>query len=98
VNPFVLALATQRLTQLVTEDSLTEPLRERIDDWASGAERFSLRDRVAVLSGCPACISVWAGGAVLLAQRTRLGRILVRILAASAAALLLDAGSRRLES
>lgn len=97
MNPFVVALATQRLTQLVTEDSLTEPIREAIDNWAAGAGRFSFKDRVAVLSGCPACISVWAGAGILLAGRSRVGRVLVRILAASAASLFADAVRKRLE-
>jgi len=97
MNPVVAALATQRLTQLITEDELTRPIREAINDWAVGAEEFSFRDRVAVLASCSACMSVWSGAAILLASRSRWTRPLVRILAASGAALLVDAGRNRLE-
>lgn len=97
MNPVVVALATKRLTQLLVEDELTRPLREKIDHWARGAEEFSLRDRVATLVMCPACMSVWSAGAVLLAHRHPVGRLLARVLAASAAALILEAIVGRLE-
>jgi hypothetical protein len=97
MNPITLALATQRLTQLVTEDELTRPVREAINSWAAGAEEFSFKDRVATLASCPACISVWAGGAVLIASRFKVGQPLVRILAGSGVALLLTAAKERLD-
>lgn len=97
MNPVVVVLATQRLTQLVTEDELTRPLRDAIDSWATGAAEFTVKDRVATLTGCSACVSVWAGAGILLASRWRVGRVLVRILAASGAALIVDAGRQRLE-
>lgn len=97
MNPVVVALATKRLTQLIVEDELTRPLREAVDRWAHGAPEFSFRDRVATLVMCPACMSVWSGGAILLAGRHPVGRLLARILAASGAALILEAIVGRLE-
>lgn len=97
MNPVVVALATKRLTQLVVDDELTRPVREAIDGWAGNAPEFSFRDRVATLAACSACMSVWAGAGVLLAGRFALGRLLVRILAASGAALAIDAVVERLE-
>lgn len=97
MNPITLALATQRLTQLITEDELMRPVREAITHWAAGAKEFSFKDRVAVLVGCPACMSVWAGAGVLVASRFRIGQPLIRILAGSAVALLLTAVRERLD-
>jgi len=97
VNPLVAVLATKRLTQLVVEDELTRPVREAIDNWARGSKEFSLRDRVATLASCPACMSVWCGAAILAAAHHPVGRALSRVLAASGAALLLEAVVGRLE-
>lgn len=97
MNPLVTVLATQRLTQLVTEDELTRPIREAVDRWAAGAEEFSFKDRVATLLMCPACMSVWAGTGILVANRFKVGRPLVRILAASGAALIVNSGIKRVE-
>lgn len=97
MNPVALALATARLTQLITEDELTRPIRKAINTWAKGAPEFSFKDRVAILASCSACMSVWSGAVVLVAARFRMTRPLVGILAASATALLLDAGRKRLE-
>jgi hypothetical protein len=72
-------------------------VRQAINGWATGAEEFSFKDRVAVLASCSACMSVWAGAAVLVASSNRWTRPLVRILAASGVALLVDAGRKRLE-
>jgi len=97
MNPVTLALATQRLTQLITEDELTRPVRESINRWAKDAPDLSFRDRVAVLASCQACMSVWAGAAVLVASRFRISQPLVRILAGSGVALLLTAVKERLD-
>lgn len=96
MNPVTLALATQRLTQLITEDELMRPVRESINDWAAGAEEFSFRDRVAVLASCPACMSVWASAAILIASRFKIAQPLVRILAGSGIALLLTGAKDRI--
>jgi hypothetical protein len=42
-------------------------------------------------------MSVWAGAAVLVASRFRIGQLLVRILAGSGVALLLTAAKERLD-
>lgn len=97
MNPLVVVLATKRLTQLIVEDELTKPLQLAINKWAADAPEFSFRDRIATLSGCQACMSVWAGAGILLASRLRVGQPLVRVLAASAAALFLHAVVERLE-
>jgi hypothetical protein len=97
MNPVVTVLATQRLTQLVTEDELTRPFREGVNRWAGNAAEFSFKDRVATLVMCPACMSVWSGAGILLASRFRVGRVLVRVLAASGAALIVNAGIKRVE-
>ena len=90
-------LATRRLTQLVVEDELTRPIRERIGQWADRHPQNSLPDRLAYLATCSACTSVWAAAGVLGATRLPAGRALVRVLALSAAALATQAVVDRLE-
>jgi hypothetical protein len=97
LNPITLALATQRLAQLITEDELMRPVRESINRWAKDAPDLSFKDRVAVLASCPACMSVWAAAVILIASRFRVAQPLVRILAGSAAALLLTAAKDRID-
>jgi hypothetical protein len=53
----VRALAVWRLTELATTDEITRPVRE----WAGRRG-----GRVGYLVGCPRCLSVWAGLAVLI--------------------------------
>lgn len=96
-NPVVLALATQRLTQLVVEDEITRPVREAVSRWAAGHEEYSFRERVDFALNCGACASVYAGAAVLLADRIPAGRVLIRVLAASATALGIKAVLDKLE-
>lgn len=48
------ALAVHRLTRLVTEDEVTRPVRERVQDAAP-------EGRLAYLLTCPWCVSVWIG-------------------------------------
>lgn len=96
-NPVVLALATHRLTQLVVEDEISAPIRIKIAEWAAGHEEFSFRERVDFAINCPACTSVYAGAAVLTMDRFAVGRVLVRVLAASQSALLIKAGLDKLE-
>lgn len=97
VNPAVAALATWRLAKLITEDEITRPYRIAIGRWAQGEREFSLKERVESAVNCTACMSVWSAGAVLVASRFRLGRWLVGILAASGAALAVEAAVQRLE-
>ena len=87
MRPVVLALATIRLTQLVTDDELTEPIRDKTDEWAKKAGYGSLPDRLSYLVSCQRCVSVWAAAAVLVGSRLRVARPLVYTLAVSQAAL-----------
>lgn len=96
-NPIVLALATQRLTQLVVEDEITAPVRTKISQWAAGAPENSLKERIDFAINCPACTSIYAGAAVLLADRTAVGRVLLRVLALSQTALYGKAAVEKLE-
>lgn len=97
MNPVVGVLAVQRLTQLITEDTLTDPIRMRINDWAEGAAQYSFKDQVATLAQCRACMSVWAAAGILVAARFRAGRFLIRVLAGSGAALLVAAVRERVD-
>lgn len=96
-NPVVLALATHRLTQLVVEDEITQPVREAVSRWAAGAPEYSFRERVDFALNCGACASVYAGAAILLADRVPVGRALIRVLAASQSALGIKAVLNKLE-
>lgn len=50
--------ATHRITKLVVEDEISRPIREFVEDrWPDS--------KVAYLVTCPACVSVWAGAAVV---------------------------------
>lgn len=69
-------LATARITRLITEDKITEPIR----DWVEGTFPGS---KVAYLVSCPLCVSVWAAGAISVAPQA--AEPLVRMLALSEA-------------
>lgn len=80
------ALAVHRLTRLVVDDKITEPLRERVtgagDDEPEGLAYFVT---------CPWCVSMWVAGG-WLALRTiapRTARALGTVLASSSVAGLL---------
>jgi len=51
-------LATYRLTQLVTSDTLTQPIRDLFQRTEWGAE----------FVGCAWCVSIWAAGLVVVLQ------------------------------
>jgi hypothetical protein len=87
----VKVFAVQRLTQLITQDEITRPLRMKVDKWAGDAPEFSLKERAAYMVECPACTSIWAALVVSMLSRFRLGRVAVRVLALSGMALLTDA-------
>lgn len=59
MNVLIDALAVARLTRLVTEDTITEPLRERLSD----------RERLHYLITCPWCSSPYIAAGALLARR-----------------------------
>jgi hypothetical protein len=79
------ALAVHRLTRLVTEDTITDPLRRPVLE-----ERPE--SRLADFLTCPWCVSVWvaAGWLTLTAAAPRLARPLGAVLAWSTAAGLLS--------
>lgn len=83
-----MSLATARLTQLVVDDEITEPIREH-----AGA-KFPVLDEIV---NCHACTSVWAGAGILVAEQTGVGRFLVRVLALSQAALAVKAVIERID-
>lgn len=97
MNPLTILLATRRLTQLVVEDEITRPVRERIGAWGDAHPQNSIQDRLSYLVGCSACSSIWAAGLVLLATRWTATRWVVRVLAASGSALALQAVVERVE-
>lgn len=74
-------LATARITRLVTEDSITEPIR----DWAMRYPKLH------ELLTCPRCTSVWAGAFVVATSRVAPG--LPRMLALSEGAILIQENS-----
>jgi hypothetical protein len=87
----ILGLATARLTQLVVDDEITEPIRMAVRRGYENAEvesaKESALDQVDTAINCHACTSVWAGASVLIAEQSGVGRFLVRVLALSQAAL-----------
>jgi hypothetical protein len=51
------ALATARLTRLVVDDEIFQPVRDRVQGrWPES--------KLAYLMTCPVCVSIWAGVAV----------------------------------
>lgn len=76
----VLALAAQRLARAVSMDEITEPLRERLDQWALPVTERKVpqgvASRIAELVRCPVCSGWWISLAVsaLWPGRNRLRR------------------------
>lgn len=61
-------LATERITRLVVDDKLTEPIREYI--WHNHPPEET---KIGYFVTCPFCVSIWAGGAVALMSSTPSG-------------------------
>lgn len=59
LTPFVKALATWRITELITTDEITRPAREAVTKRWPGS-------RAAYLVTCSRCVSVWSAAVVLL--------------------------------
>lgn len=89
--------AVLRLTALVTEDEITEPIRSKVELKAMGKPYGSLPERAAYLVTCHRCVSIWAAGAVLVLERFKLGRALVDLLALSQAEILVKEAINRAE-
>jgi hypothetical protein len=85
VDLVVLALATHRLTRLVTTDDVTRPLRERV--WRTRPPETS---RLGYALTCDWCSSVWAAS-LLVACSTMLpwfGTVLLSLAVSSVAGLI----------
>lgn len=74
----LVCVSVYRLTRLVAQDAIFEPVRARLDAWAQSGERAldkhrspSTLSRVAAwlteMTGCPWCLSTWLGYGVALA-------------------------------
>lgn len=78
----LITLAVKRITRLVTEDKITEPLRDSVAEKDPTPEKS-----LTYLVNCPMCVSVWASifiwiSYMLFPRATLLG---ARILASSEA-------------
>lgn len=67
-------LATVRLTRLVIDDNITEPLRDRAMQALirTGEERPELKpvtDKLEYFLTCPWCVSVYSAAAILLLRK-----------------------------
>lgn len=69
-------LVTFRLTVLVTRDRITRVPRERLQGWAESrwerrtgrtSDTDEWQSEIAYLLSCPWCVSIWVGGATVLA-------------------------------
>lgn len=80
------ALAAFRLTRLVTEDAITEPLRKRIVA-QSYAAPGGIGSKVHKLIECPWCAGFWISAGVIVARAAapRAWEPVARVLALSAA-------------
>jgi hypothetical protein len=58
-------LASYRLTKLIRDDLITEPLRERVYARFGPPEE----SKMSYLFNCPWCISIWFGFALAVAHR-----------------------------
>lgn len=76
------ALASYRLTKLVRDDMITQPLRDAVEQRHGPPDR----SRVTYLLNCPWCLSVYFGLALALARGRLPGftRVVSRALAVSA--------------
>ena len=86
----VQGLATRRLTTLVTQDQITQPIREALVNRSLRAAATPTDEGLAYLVTCESCVSVWAGAAVVAASRFRVGRMAVRALALSQMSKMVD--------
>lgn len=53
-------LAARRLTRLITQDKITEPIREH--------HRITEHENLSYLMNCPICVSVYTSAAVVLSS------------------------------
>lgn len=74
MNFLIDTLATVRLTRLVIDDTITEPLREKAMDALirTGEEHPDLKpitDKLEYFLSCPWCVSIWAAGALFTLRK-----------------------------
>ena len=74
MNFLIDTLATVRLTRLVLDDTITEPLREKAMDALirTGEERPEVKpitDKLEYFLSCPWCVSVWTGAALFALRK-----------------------------
>ena len=50
-----------RLTRLITKDSITQPIRDRIERRMVRAEMRGVWNKIDDLVNCPWCVSIWVG-------------------------------------
>ena len=75
--------AAHRLTNLIIDDEITRPIREKIMDKTANYW-------VIYLLTCPKCMSIWSAGAIIVLSRSSLGRGLLNTLAISDAVILAE--------
>jgi hypothetical protein len=96
VDSLVDAAAVYRLVRLYQNDSLTEPIRTRIDDWLLKHGHHKAME----LSQCPHCLAVWIAAGVVAARAVspRVWDMIARALAFSAVTGVVTSAVDRLDS
>lgn len=87
MNLLINALAISRLTTLIAQDEITQPVRDAVSRLADQHENV-WTTKLEYLVSCTKCVSVWAAFGILLANRWRWARPLVSSLAGSQAAMM----------
>lgn len=69
------ALAAHRAARAVAVDTITQPLRERLEEWSVtdgiSDRQLAVREKVVELVHCPHCIGFWLSLCALAATRVR---------------------------
>jgi len=82
-------LATTRLTALITQDEITQPIRDKVEAFATQNPNSPLHTlKLDYLVSCSRCVSIYAAGTTLALYAFRPTRPLVKLLALSQAAIL----------
>lgn len=85
------ALASFRVTRLVTSDTIADAPRHAVERWAYSVPPPSARREIATLVSCNYCAGWWVTLLVLAGWRFRLTRPLVEAFAVAGAQALLSA-------
>lgn len=89
----VSVLATKRLVRLIVDDTVLQPVRDRVWEVDPPA-----RHRLGYVLTCHSCSSVWAAGAVMIARRSSIGRLICNTLAVSEAVMMIVEAAQRTDS